>query len=299
MRNPSRNTTKVSFTDFSIFPFSLSRMSLKVWLFLAALALTHLFLGYKIAGRPGLWIGFLLASTLILLIFTFSDPPLIEKYQAVRLKGQDAWNLRELAQKYARLAGVPLPDLYLMDRPTAIAFSMGPSWNQARVCVSTALLRKFSSAEIEAVIAHQVCHLRRLETFSFGVGSVLAHSVVGLAVVMDRGWFINWTKHGLRQRPFLTALAPVASMFLRMTLSDQSYFENDDLAASLIPDRKALATALWKMESYCQTEPLAILPCTNHLFMVNPEGLKESNWFFVTHPKIESRIKRLVGTYPL
>ena len=299
MRNPIRSQTKVLLSDFSIFPFNLSRMSLKVWLFLAGLSLAILFIGYKLAERPGLWIGFLLASTLVLMIFYFSDPPLTEKYQAVQLRGQDPWGLREITKKYAKLAGVPSPRLFVMDSPTAIAFSMGPSWHRARICVSTALLRKFSNAEIEAVLAHQICHLRRLETFAFGVGSVLAHSLIGLAEIMDQGWPLNWSSNGLRQRPFLTAFLPLASLILRMSLSEQSYFENDDLAASLIPDRKALATALWKMESYCLTEPLSILACTHHLFMVNPEGSKESNWLLVTHPKIESRIKRLVGTYPL
>ncbi len=291
--------TKVSFSDFSVFPFTLSRMSLKVWLFLTAVSLANLFIGYKTAGRPGLWFGFILSTVLILLIYFFSDPPLLEKLNATQLKGQDAWNLRELAGKYARLAGVPLPQLFLMPQQTAVAFSMGPSWHQARICLSSVLLSKLSAQELEAVMAHQICHLRRLQTFSFGVGSVLAHSVIGLAEILDRGWPFNWTEQGLKQRPFLAALAPVASLILRLCLSDQSYYETDDLAASLIPDRKALATALWKMESYCQTEPLSILPCTNHLFMVNPEGLKPSNWLFVTHPQMESRIRRLVGTFPM
>ncbi len=299
MRNSIPSSTKVLLSDFSIFPFSLSKMSLKVWLFLVLFSLAILFIGYRIAERPGLWIGFLISSTLVLMIFYFSEPPLTEMYQAAQLKGQDPWGLREISRKYSKIAGVPPPRLFVMDSPTAIAFSMGPSWNRAQVCLSTALLRKFSRAEIEAVMAHQICHLRRLETFAFGIGSVLAHSLIGLAEIMDRGWPLNWNSNGLRQRPFLTAFAPVASLILRMSLSEQSYFENDDLAASLISDRKALATALWKMESYCQAEPLSILACTHHLFMVNPEGSKESSGLLVTHPKIESRIKRLVGTYPL
>jgi heat shock protein HtpX len=294
-----RNPTKVSTPDFSIFPFSLSRVSLRVWVFLAFLALLHLVIGYKIGGRLGLWVGFLAASTLVLLVYFFAEPPLLARFRARHLKGQDAWNLQSIAAKYARLAGVPMPDFYLMENETACAFSMGPSWRRANICLSTALLQKLTPDEIEAVVAHQVCHVRRLETFSFSVSSALAHSLVGLATVMDWGWPGNWTKNGMKQRPFLTVLAPIAGMIIRIAISDRNYFENDDLAASLISDRRVLASALWKIESYCQTRPLDIPPCTNHLFIVNPEGLRDSNWFFVTHPKMESRLKRLAGTYPL
>lgn len=294
-----RNPTKVPLSEFSIFPFTLTRVSLKVWAFLSFLAMAHLFLGYKLAGRLGLWIGFMLATLLVILIYFFAEAPLLYKYRARKLKGQDAWNLRELALKYSRLAGVPMPELYVMDHSTPIAFSMGPSWNQASVCVSTSLLQKLSAKELEAVMAHQVCHLRRLETFSFSVSSALANSLIGLAAVLDRGWPLNWGRKGIRQRPFLTLLAPLAGLIIRIALSDRSYFEIDDLAASFLSDSQTLAQALWKLESYCQTQPLEILPCTNHLFIVNPEGLKESNWFYVTHPKMESRLRRLVGTYPL
>ncbi|MGZ5280190.1 MAG: M48 family metalloprotease [Pseudobdellovibrionaceae bacterium] len=294
-----RNPTKVSSSDFSIFPFSLSRVSLRVWLFLAVVAFLHLIMGYRLGGRMGLWIGFFAAASLVLLVYFYAQPPLLEKFRARRLSGQDAWNLQTIAAKYSRLAGVPVPDFYLMDSETAVAFSMGPSWRRAKICLSTALLKKLTDPEIEAVVVHQVCHVRRLETFSFSVSSALAHSLVGLATVMDWGWPANWTRHGLRQRPFLTLLAPLAGLIIRIAISDRNYFENDDLAASLISDRRVLANALWKIESYCQTQPLDIPPCTNHLFIVNPEGLRESNWFFVTHPKMESRLKRLAGTYPL
>ena len=294
-----RNPTKVSSSDFSIFPFSLSRVSLRVWIFLSLLAFLHLIVGYHFGARLGLWIGFFAASALILLVYFFAEPPLLQKFNARKLSGQDPWNLQSIAAKYSRLAGVPVPDFYLIESETAVAFSMGPSWRRANICISTALLDKLSSQEIEAVVAHQVCHVRRLETFSFSVSSALAHSLVGLATVMDWGWPGNWGRFGMRQKPFLTALTPLAGLIIRIAISDRNYFENDDLAASLIADRNVLASALWKLESYCQTRPLDIPPCTNHLFIVNPEGLRESNWFFVTHPKMESRLKRLAGTYPL
>jgi heat shock protein HtpX len=277
----------------------LTSVTIKVWLFIVVTAMLHLFIGYEIAGRLGLFIGFLMAVALNILVFFFGQTQLIGKMQARRLEGQDGWGLNELISSYANRAGVPTPAVYLMEHETPSAFAIGHTWRKSAVCVSTGLLQKFTPEEIEAVVAHQVCHIRRLDTFAFGVSSTIANSFTGLAQTLDLLWPVNWFRKTHKQRPFMTLLSPLAWMVIRLSVSDKNYYQNDDLAASLLGERSALASALWKLESYSQTGPLEIPPCTSHLFVVNPEGLKETNWFFLTHPKMESRLRRLVGYYPL
>ena len=240
-----------------------------------------------------------MAVTLNILIFYYGSSHLLEKFRAKKLEGQDAWGLLQMAAKYSRLSGIPCPAVYLAPSEKVFSFSLGHSWDLGAICLSQGVLDKLTPAEIEAVLAHQVCHIRRLDTFAFGVSSTLAHSFVGLASVLDQAWPLNWFQKGLKHKPFLTLISPISWVLIRFAVSNGNFYENDDLAASLLPDRKHLANALWKMESYSHTKPLEILPCTNHLFMVNPEGLKESNWFYLLHPAIEDRIRRLVGTFPL
>jgi heat shock protein HtpX len=294
-----RPWTKVSPNQFYFGSLTIARLSLEVWLFLALIALLQLFVGYHFGGRTGLFAGLMTAIGLNILIFYFSNAQLLSKYQAVELQGQDAWGLLELAKKYARNVGVQMPHMYLMNHSTPIAFSLGQSWHRASICLSTGLLEKLSPEEVDAVMAHQICHVRRMGTFAFGASSALANALSGLSVILDNMWPPNWREDAPRQRPFVNLISPLAWLLIRLAISDKNYFENDDLAASLVARRHALASALWKIESYCQTQPLQTLPCTHHLFIVNPEGLKEHNWFFLTHPKLEMRIRRLIGTYPL
>jgi len=276
-----------------------TRVSLKVWLFLGVLALGQLFIGYHLGGRPGLFLGFLASVSLNLLVFFFSTPQLLQKFNARRMEGQDSWGLNTLLQKYAEKTGVIAPTLYIWEHPSAIAFSLGRPGHRAAIALSSGLLQNLTKDEIEAVLVHQICHLRVMDRFRIGVASTLASALVGLSQVLDTSWPLNWVRKSPLQNPFHHLLCPLAWLMIRLTMADRSFFEVDDLAASLLRDRKALATALWKMDSYCQTLPLDPLPCTHYLFAVNPEGLRDSNWFFISHPKIENRLRRLVGTYPL
>lgn len=296
MRNPVKNKPPI----FTTFPFSLSQISLRIWLFMFLLSMVLMLGGYQIGSRAGLWIGFFVASIFFTMIYFFADPPLISFFNARKLSGQDPWGLNSLSAKYSRLIGIAAPDIYLVSSTSISAFSLGPSFRQSCICLTTELLKRLSVEEVQAVIAHQVCHAKGLGSFNFSILSALIHSLTGFAVLLDSAWPPNWTQNGKsRFHPFLTTAAPIAGALLRFAQNDRKYFENDELSASLIGSKKAIANALWKIESYCQTRPLDIPPCTNHLFITNPEGLKESSWFFMTHPNVENRIRRLVGTYPL
>lgn len=291
--------TKVSSHGISFGAFPTTRSAIRVWIFLLAIAFAHLFVGYKLGGRLGLFIGLLMATNLNILVFFFGEAQLLQRFRAKKIQGQDAWGLRDISKHYAKMAGLPAPTIYLIPSHHVLAFSLGHTWKNAAICLSQGLLERLSPEEVDAIVAHQVCHIRRLDTFSFGVMSSLANALVGLSTVLDRAWPVNWFRKGLPQRPFSQLLSPVSWLLIRFAVSDKNFYENDDLAASLLPNRKNLATALWKMECYSQTQPVQTIPCTHHLFVVNPEGLRESNWFYLTHPKLENRIRRLVGTYPL
>ena len=274
-------------------------MSLKVWLCLGVIALAHLFIGYQLGSRLGLFIGLMLAVCLTLSVFYFGIPDLLKRFHAQKLEGQDAWGILDITARYAERLEMSAPSVYLLPTSVALAFSLGRPGKTAAIALSEGILRKLNLDEIEAVIAHQISHIRTIDTFRVGVSSSLTSAFIGLASVLDQALPTNWAQKKNQQRPFESLFAPIASLLIRFAISDKDYYANDDLAASLIPNKQSLAKAIWKMHSYSQTEPTRIIPCTSHLFIVNPEGLKESNWFFVTHPSLESRIRRLVGTYPL
>ncbi len=250
-------------------------------------------------GRSGLLAGFLISVVFNGLVIWTGNSFLLKKLKAREVKGQDPWNLNERVEHWAKEVFITAPKVFLIESKSAVAFSNGSPWGQSAICVSTGLLEKLTPAEVEAVLVHQVCHILRMDTLSFGASSILANSMVALAEVLDLIWPFRRIPRFAKHRPFHFLISPLAWLLIRLNIRESTFFENDDLASQILPDRKALASALWKLESLSQARPLAIPDCSSHLFVVNPRGIREHNWFYMTHPRMSTRIKRMVGYEPL
>lgn len=272
--------------------------SAKVWTFIIVFSLAHLFVGYEVAGRMGLFFGLVAAISFHLLVFYYGDNHLLQRFQASRVEGQDSWGILELVQKYAEKAGIPAPRVYVANNKSCFAFTVGTDFKNSGICLSSTLLKKMKPADLEAIIAHQICHISRYGNFWFSVTSVLANTLMGMAEILDAYWFVNLIKKQQVQKPFVKILLPFAWSIIRLTVPRRNYLENDDLAASILGDRKSLAEAIWKLESYSNTLPLEVPPCTQHLFIVNPEG-QLRRWWLGYHPASQFRIQRLIGYYPI
>lgn len=256
-------------------------------------------IGFHFAGRMGLFIGFLFTVSFHCLIFFYGNSQLLSYLDAQLLEGQDPWDLQNLLRRHSMLLQIPKPRLYISDSPGSFAFSLGQSWQRSSVCVSTGLLNHLSPDEVEAVIAHQICHIHRLNTFGFGVAHVVSFSLVGLGRLLDQIFMPVAKIQNQIHRPFTNIISPLAWLILKMAVTDKVYFQNDEMAAQLLNDRRYLAEALWKLNGLCTSYPMTLPPCSNHFFMVNPMGLKENNWFLLAHPKVDVRIKKLIGYFPL
>jgi heat shock protein HtpX len=271
--------------------------STKVWVFIILASFALLLSGYFIGERLGLFLGLLLAIAFNVLIFFHGDSHLLKQMNARRITGQDPWGLGKIASRYAYKVGVPIPAIYLIESQSAAIFCVGRSWKTGAMALTTGLIENLSQAELESVMAHQICQIKRLDTFAFGTISVLANGILGIGRLLDK-WVTRPLSLG--QLDFFAKLiSPIAGFVLRFVSTPSSFFLNDQLAAGVIADRFILAEALWKIQGLAYTRPLNIPPGSAHLFIVNPQGLTMKNVFLITHPPIESRIKNLVGYYPI
>ncbi len=295
-----RNPAKIDLKSLNFFPFSLSRIGLQVWAFVILLAITLMLLGFEISGRGGLWLGFLIAASLLILFFFFSTPPLLNFLKAQEIKGHDADKLMFYTQKYSRILGVAAPDVFIFPSQSVTAFAIGQGIQHSAVAVSSELLRRLRPEEVEVVIASLVGFVRSHSHFNFNLASGFSHSLIGFAQLLDSYWPTNWKSNSkMKLSPFLSLTLPLAGAVLRFAQTSQKHFDNDEIISHVLGDKMRLAQLLWKLDSYSQTLPLDILPGTNHFFLANPEGLKDSGWFLDSHPKIDQRIRRLAGHYPL
>ncbi len=273
--------------------------STKVWVFIVGICLFFLVLGYRLGDRVGLLAGLFFAIILNLLIFFYGEAHILNLLNVRLSEGQDPWGLQPLIKDYSYRLGLKrLPRLYILEASSAVAFCIGIAWRQPCICISEGLLKRFTEKDLRAVVAYQMSHIRRMETFGFGVTSVIANTLVGLGQFLDQFWPPNFFLNK-KQKPFLTLLSPLGWLIIRSVVRTKTFYENDGLAAELVGDRRRVAEVLWRMEGLAETQPLRIPPCTSHLFMVNPEGLEQTNLFLKFHPTMESRLLKLVGYYPI
>lgn len=274
--------------------------STKVWIFILTSSLILLILGYELAERLGLLLGFCLAVSLNFFVFFYGESPLLKQLSARLVKGQDPWGLQEMMDRFSeQMTLKEIPELYIIPQETETAFCVNQAWRRGSIGISTALLQNFSREDVEAVLAHQICHLQKLDSFWFGVTNTLANAFVGIGLLLDHLWPPNYfLGEGRKQKPFLRLLAPLGWSIIKLSSPHKKFYAFDLEAANLIQDRFRMAEVLWRLEGLAQTQPLHVPPCASHLFIVNPEGTHQKK-VFKSHPSIQLRLQKLMGYYPV
>ncbi len=271
--------------------------SVKITLFFVLLNMSLILGGFYLYERQGLLFGFILALGINALLIFFGENRLIQELEAVPLEGRDPWDLNNIVRKYAQRAGTPYPRLLILPLPQYNSFALGRSWTQACLCISSGLLDHFSKAEIEAVVALEMAHIKNLDTFWVGVVSMTAHSLMGLAHRLDQLWIPKrWIKKETLRAPFSFLIGKLVWFTMRIAVRKSAFYKNDAMAAQWLEKPDLLAQTLWKLESLSIAHPLNVPECTDHLFVVPPSPASRR---YVRHPKAELRIRRLLGYFPV
>jgi heat shock protein HtpX len=215
--------------------------------------------------------------------------------------------LRRLVENVSIGAGLPVtPEVRIVNDPAPNAFAAGLNPKKSYVGVTTGLLSTMPQRELEAVLAHEVAHIRNRDTYLMTVATVFAGVI---ALVADIG-FRTIAYGGGRSRGggALVAilaivgfiLAPYAALLLRLSLSRRREFLADAGAAEITNDAEGMALALRRLEGDPTTVRYAEAS-TAHLWVESPTDrvdserrgvLALSSWFN-THPPIRDRIAAL------
>ena len=207
----------------------------------------------------------------------------------------EVW-LVDTVRKYAKEAGIGMPEVGIFPSPEVNAFATGANKNNALVAVSAGLLNSMTRAEAEAVIGHEVAHVANgdmvtlaliqgvVNTFVMFLSRVIGHTV-------DRVVFKNEEGHG--PAFFVTMIVAelvlgILASIIVMWFSRQREFRADRGGASLA-GRGAMIAALERLASV-HGQPL---PDKMAAFGINggtPQGWKR---LFMTHPPLAERIAAL------
>ena len=228
--------------------------------------------------------------------------------------------LVNVVEEMAIAAGLPRPQIWVVPDPDPNAFATGLDQAKSHIAVTQGLLDLCTRDELQAVIAHELGHVKNLDvrlmtTLAALVGAVaLMHDGMGrlmasgfrggsggggsrggkkggagqLAIILLVFWVITWL------------LAPLITQLLAMAVSRKREYLADAMGAQFTRNPMALASALQKIEG-AEAPTTAIKRGAAHLCIADPIGrrvnLREggvSN-LFGTHPPMATRIARLKG----
>jgi heat shock protein HtpX len=187
--------------------------------------------------------------------------------------------------------------------PNAFAAGLRPT--SSYVGVTTGLLRTMPKRELEAVLAHEVAHIRHRDTYLMTIATIFAGII---ALLADIGFRSLAYGGGRRNQGIIAlvlalvglALAPYAALMLRLSLSRRREFLADAGSAEILNDPEAMALALRRLE----LDPTTIRyadASTAHLWVESPTDRVDTtrgsvqalaSWFN-THPPIKARIAAL------
>jgi heat shock protein HtpX len=192
--------------------------------------------------------------------------------------------LMNIVDEMAIAAGLPRPKVYTIPDPDPNAFATGMAPERASIAVTEGLVERLNREELQAVVAHEMGHIRnydiRLMTIVAAlIGTVLLISEFGTRTMRFGGGRSSRKSSkdsgglGILMVVWIVAiiLAPFIAQFLAMAVSRQREYLADASGAELTRNPLALASALQKISD--AVEPTrSIKKGTAHLCIEDPLG---------------------------
>lgn len=218
---------------------------------------------------------------------------------AEEIEKKDNPRLYRIIENLTISTGMPMPKVYMIDDPAPNAFATGRDPKHAIVAATTGILEIMDDRELEAVMAHEISHVRnydiRVSMIAFGLVSAIGI----LSDIALRMMFFGGDRRDNNSNPvvmivgiILIILAPIIAALIQLAISRQREYLADASGAMTTRDPEGLASALEKLLTYgrpMQRQNTA----SAHLFISNPLKQGFLSNLFSTHPPLEARIKRL------
>ncbi len=268
----------------------------KTYALMIGLTLLFIWFGGMVAGQAGMIIAFIIAVGMNFYAYYYSDEQVLAHYHAIPVDRHNASELYEMVERLTYRANLPMPQLYIIPEQQPNAFATGRDYEHAAVAVTEGLLDLLTPHEVEAVIAHELSHIKHYDML---IGTVAATISGAIAMLANFGMFFGGDDED-RPNPIvmmiLMIIMPIAATIIQMTVSRSREFMADEGAAEMTGHPEWLQSALMKLDNYARGIQLPEAePQTAHMFIINPFTGKEFSMsqLFSTHPSTEQRIERL------
>jgi len=262
-----------------------------------------IFLGVLSALNFPFWSLLLIAAGMAFLQFFFSDK-LVLWSTGTRIVAEDEYpELHRMIERLATTAGLPKPKVGVMPSPVPNAFATGRSPRNAVVAVTDSIMRILTPEELEAVLAHEMAHVKNRDMLTLTMASFISM----LAFLIMRNWFFMGLFGGgggnrdnnagaLILVYIVSILVWVVSTLLTRALSRYREFAADRGSAALTGNPRALISALQKISGrmdYVPAEKKQEVEGANAFFIIPALSGRSLMDLFSTHPSLEKRVAAL------
>ena len=267
----------------------------KTLLLIVAMTGLLVWIGDLLGGQSGMVLALAVGLILNGVSYFFSDKIVLASYGAQPVSQAEAPELHAIVANLAQRAGLPMPRIAIIPEDTPNAFATGRNPEHAVVAVTEGIMRVLSRPELEAVIAHELGHVKHRDILIGSLAAVLAQAIMFLSRMAF--WFSPRDEEG-RSNPLagiaIMILGPIAAILLQMAVSRSREYLADDYSAHLTGRPDMLASALERLHAYNQQLPMqSAEPATAHMMIVNPLSAGGLMSLFSTHPPMAERVERL------
>jgi heat shock protein HtpX len=270
------------------------------------------FVGFFIAFVPKLWVFILVIAVGFLLVqYFFSDKLALFAMHGKVVSEQEAPELHGVIDRICAMTDMPKPRVAVADTDVPNAFATGRNQNNAVVCVTTGLLRRLDTTELEGVLAHELAHVAHRDVAVMTIASFLG-ILAGLLTRFGLQWglwggFSDRNRNSNDQSTAMVLLVVIAvsaavyavSFLLTRALSRYRELSADRAAAVLTGRPSALASALTKVTGEMARIPTKDLRAAEpfNAFYFAPAFSKgfSISTLFSTHPSLEQRLEQLAS----
>ena len=165
----------------------------KVFMLMAGLTALLVVIGGAVGGTNGMMIFFIMAALMNFGMYWFSDKVVLRMYGAQIVTEQEAPELYRMVDRLRQRADLPMPILAIAPSQQPNAFATGRNPEHAVVCCTQGILKLINNEQLEAVIAHELGHIK------------LRHMLVGTVAATMAGAIsmVGRILHSLRARRLL------------------------------------------------------------------------------------------------
>jgi heat shock protein HtpX len=269
----------------------------KTLLLIVAMTGLLVWIGDLLGGQSGILLALAIGLVMNGVSYFFSDKIVLASYGARPVTQAEAPELYAIVANLAQRAGLPTPRIAIIPEDTPNAFATGRNPEHAVVAVTEGIMRILSRPELEAVIGHELGHVKHRDILLSSLSAVLAQAIMFLS--RFAGFFGARDEEG-RSNPVasiaIMILGPIAAILLQMAVSRSREYLADEYSAHLTGRPDLLASALERLENYNRELPMASAqPATAHMMIVNPLSGGGLMSLFSTHPPLKVRVERLRG----